>query len=71
MQWFFPAKQAEGGKQTENAKDMIPMKVADKNMMDLPQADPVFTKLHLGSFSAIDQKKPLIHIQQMSGRKSF
>jgi hypothetical protein len=40
-------------------------------MMDLPQADPVFAKLHLGSFSAIDQKKPLIHIQQMSGRKSF
>jgi hypothetical protein len=71
MQWFFPAKQAEGGKQTENAKDMIPMKVADENMMDLPQADPVFAKLHLGSFSAIDQKKPLIHIQQMSGRKSF
>ena len=47
------------------------MKVANENMMDLPQADPEFAKLHLGSFSTIDQKKPLIHIQQMSGRKSF
>jgi hypothetical protein len=71
MQWLFPAQQSEGGKQTKNAKDMIPMKVADENMMDLPQADPEFAKLYLGPFSAIDQKKPLIHIQQMSGRKSF
>jgi hypothetical protein len=71
MQWFFPAQEAEGGKQTEYSKYMIPMKVTDENMVDLPQADPVFAKLHLGPFSAIDQKKPLIHIQQMSGGKSF
>jgi hypothetical protein len=50
---------------------MIPVQVADENMVDLPQADPVFAKLHLGSFSTVDQKKPLIHVQQMSGRKSF
>jgi hypothetical protein len=50
---------------------MIPVQVADENMVDLPQADPVFAKLHLCTFSAIDQKKPLIHIQQLSGGKSF
>jgi hypothetical protein len=33
---------------------MIPMKVADENMMDLPQADPVLAQLHLGPFPAID-----------------
>jgi len=42
---------------------MIPMEVADEKMMNLSQADPVFAQLHLGSFSAIYQKKPLIHIQ--------
>jgi hypothetical protein len=71
MQGLFPAQQPERGKQAENAKDMIPVEVADEYVMDLPQAYPVFAKLHLGSFPAIDQKKPLIHIQQMSGGKSF
>jgi hypothetical protein len=42
---------------------MIPMKVADEDMVDLPQAYPVPAQLHLGSLSAIDQKKPLIHVQ--------
>jgi hypothetical protein len=71
MQRFIPAQQAEGRQQAENAKDMITMPVAEENMMDLAQADPVFAKLHLGTLATINQIKPLIHIQQMSGRKSF
>ena len=50
---------------------MIPMKMGNENMMNPAQSAPVLPELHLGPFPAINQKKPLIRIQQMSGWKSF
>ena len=50
---------------------MIPMQMGYENKMNLAKPDAVFTELHLGTFPTVNQKKPLIRIQQMSGRKSF
>ena len=47
---------------------MIPVQVADENMVDLPQADPVFAKLHLCTFSAINKKTVFVMIDN-GGRK--
>jgi hypothetical protein len=71
MQRLLSAQQTEGGKQAENTKDMIPVEMTDENVMNLSKTYPVSAKLHLGPFTAIDQKKPLIYIEQMSGGKSF
>jgi len=50
---------------------MVTMKMADKNMINPAKSDAVFPHLHLGSFSAIYQKNPLMYIEHMSGWKSF
>ena len=50
---------------------MIPMQMGYEDMMNLAKPDAVFAELHLGTFPTVNQKKPLIRIQQMSGRKSF
>jgi len=50
---------------------MIPVQVGNKNMADPGGIEPVPAHLYLSAFPAINQKKPLIHIQQMSGRKTF
>jgi hypothetical protein len=39
---------------------MVAMQVGDKNMVDAAPADAVFGHLHLGAFSAINQKQMLI-----------
>jgi len=67
MQVTGPAQQAEGRDQSKNPEYMVTMKMADKDMVDFAQLNPEFPQLHLGSFSAVDQKKPLTCIKQMSG----
>ena len=39
---------------------MVAMQVRDKNMADFTAPYLIFWKLHLSSFSAINQKKPVI-----------
>jgi hypothetical protein len=41
---------------------MISVQMGNENMMDLPKPDAISSELHLGAFSTIDQKKPLIRI---------
>lgn len=62
MKRFLPAQQAEGRNEAEQAKGMVSMKMGNKDPMDLPQPDPEPAQLHLGAFTAVDQKKPLIRI---------
>jgi hypothetical protein len=50
---MFPSHQAECGNQAIQSEYMIAVKMADKNMTDLPYSYPVFPELHLGAFSAI------------------
>jgi hypothetical protein len=71
MKGFFPPKQVKGGNQTEQPECVIPVQMGDKDMVDLAQAEPEAAELHLCTLPAIDQKKPLIRIQQMSSRKSI
>ena len=47
------------------------MQMTNEYVMYLPQANPEFSQLHLRTFPAINQKKPLIRIEQMSGRESL
>ena len=54
-----PSQQAERRDQSEQSEDMVTMKMTDKNMVYLTKPDPEFPQLHLGPFTAIDQKKPL------------
>jgi hypothetical protein len=41
---------------------MIAMKVADEYVIDPAETYPGFPELHLGTFSAVDQKKALVYI---------
>jgi hypothetical protein len=50
---------------------VITVKVADEDMMQPAQPYFISSQLDLGALSTIDQKKPLICIEQLSGRKSF
>ena len=50
---------------------MIPMQMRNEDLMNLAQPDAEFTQLHLGAFPAVNQKKPLTCMKQMSGRESF
>jgi hypothetical protein len=47
------------------------VQVAYEDMVDLRESDTVFPKLQLCPFSAVDQKKPLMCTEHMSGRISF
>jgi len=49
---------------------MVTMEMADEDMVDPPKFELVAPQLQLGSFAAIDQKKPLIYIEYMSGKIS-
>jgi hypothetical protein len=50
---------------------MVAMQMANKYITDLPEFDPAFPELHLCSFTAVDQKHPLMCIEHMSGWISF
>ena len=63
MELFFPAQQMHGRDEPDESKEMVAVQVADKNVVDAGRTQLIATQLHLRSLSAIDQKKPLIHIQ--------
>jgi hypothetical protein len=44
---------------------MVTMKVGDKNMVDLLNADMLPSQLHLCSFRTIEKKKLAMHIDQL------
>ena len=46
------------------------MEMRNKNALNTLYFEAVFAQLDLRAFSAVNQKKPLIHIEQMSGRVS-
>jgi hypothetical protein len=50
---------------------MVTMKMADKDVIDLPESDPALTELHLRPFTTVDQKQTLMCIEHMSGWISF
>jgi hypothetical protein len=53
MYWRHPAHQAESGKKTIQAEDMVAMQMADEDMIYLAEPYLVPAKLHLGAFSAV------------------
>jgi hypothetical protein len=46
---------------------MISMKMAYENVIDFSEPDPVPPELDLCAFTTINQKKPLIYVEHMSG----
>jgi len=50
---------------------MIAMQMTDEDVIDFSHVNRKTAKLHLCSFTAIDQKKPLMHLEYVSGWKSF
>jgi hypothetical protein len=44
--------------------------MTDKNVVYFSKANFELSELHLGTFTAVYKKKPLIYIEQMSGWKS-
>jgi hypothetical protein len=63
VQRDFPPEEAHGGHQPEETEHMITVKVRDKEMVDPGGIDPESPHLHLGPFTTIDQKKPLIYLK--------
>ena len=49
---------------------MISMKMTYENVLDPRHVDGETPELDLGSFAAVDQKKPLMYMQYLSGWKS-
>jgi hypothetical protein len=50
---------------------MIAVEVGNENMINALETDLETSQLDLRGFPAIDQKKPLSHIKQLSGWISF
>lgn len=50
---------------------MVSVNVANQYMIDFTKSEPESSQLNLGTFPAVDQKKPLTHVYQVSGWKSF
>jgi len=50
---------------------MVPVQVGDKDVVDTGQGYPLLPEPDLGTLSAVDQKKPLIYFEQMSGGKTI
>lgn len=50
----FPSHEVERGEQTIQTEDMVAMKMADKDVVDLSKSDSAFPELHLCSFAAVD-----------------
>jgi hypothetical protein len=71
MKGSFPPHQAECGEQSVKAKYMVTVKMADKDMINPSEPYPRSAKLQLSTLTAINQKKPLMCIQHMSGWISF
>jgi hypothetical protein len=62
MQRGFPSHKVIGREKRVNPKKVITMKVTDKNMVDPAKPNFVSTHLHLGTFTAVYQKQPLMYI---------
>ena len=71
MQVFASVEQVKGGEQSEQSIYVVTMNVADEDVVDPGEFDPVASELHLGAFAAVNQKEPLIYIEYMSGQVSF
>ncbi len=56
MKWFFAAKQVKSREQTHKSEEVIAVKVAYKNMMEIFKTGVIFNHLHLCAFAAINKK---------------
>jgi hypothetical protein len=56
--------------QPHDAKVVIAMQVADKNVIDAKKIGLKFHQLHLCSFTTIHKKMPVLYFNQLSGRES-
>jgi len=68
---IFASHQTECRKQAIKTKDMISMKMADKNVIDPAKFYFAPPHLHLCPFPAVDQKQTLMSVEHMSGRVPF
>jgi len=66
VQFLRPAQQVKGIQKAYQAKVMVAVKMGNKNMADPLEPYAGFAKLHLGSFTAIEQEKAVSHLDQMS-----
>lgn len=67
MKIFFTAVQVHGIDQPDKAKDMISVQVTDEYMMYPAYLGFVPDQLHLGSFTAINQKVAIVQVKQLAG----
>jgi len=54
VQRYFPPHQVIGGKQGINPEEVITVKMADKNMVDPAETDPVASHLHLSALATVN-----------------
>ncbi|MFM8431724.1 MAG: hypothetical protein ACKOA1_02910, partial [Bacteroidota bacterium] len=61
------ALQMQRGQYAHDAEVMVTMKVTDENMVDTVKSDTVLDELQQGTLRAINQKKPLMDPDDLSG----
>ena len=68
---FFSVEQVERREQAKEPVYMVAVQVADEDVVDAAKFNAVAPELHLCSLAAVDQEKPLIYVEYMSGQVSF
>jgi hypothetical protein len=56
-----------GKNQTHQTKVVVPVQMADKNMVDAVGFNTIAQHLHLGGLTAVNEKKILIAVEQLRG----
>ena len=56
--------------QSREAKVMVAMEVADKNMIDFVYAESILRESQLRSLTAVDEKMPILNSEILRRRKS-
>lgn len=64
---FFAPKQNHGRNEPYQAKNMVAVKMGNENVINFRKSDFELSHLCLGSFAAIDQKKPPKYIEYLGG----